>query len=120
MIQKFKKLRWLKKQNMLDLVPVRKASFEKRNEKMISIQVKRFPFINLARLLGKSEYVYVHLDEKGSQIWILIDGRRTVAQICEQIKQNSLFQQDEMLEERIAFFIKSLYQSQFIDFIYNE
>lgn len=119
MLGKIKKQRWLKKQNMLDLVPVQKVSFNFTDNKRIVLKIKRFPIKGMAQIFGKSEFVQVTLDEKGSLVWQKIDGKKTIAQICSEVTSESTFENTEMLEERLAAFILSLYRQDFVDFVYD-
>lgn len=120
MFKKIKKQRQLKKQNMLDLIPIRKSAFIVREDQRIVLQIKRFPIQNMAKLFGKSEYIHISLDEKGSQLWQLFDGQNTLAQICNYLSQTKNFENEEMLEERVAAFALSLYRQNFIDFILTD
>jgi len=120
MFKKIKKLRWLKKQNMLDLIPIRTVPFTIRDDQRVVLQIKRFPVKGMAKLLGKSDFVQVTLDEKGSIVWLRIDGQKTISNICEEIDSTHAFAQQEMIEERVAAFILTLYRQDYIDFVYRE
>lgn len=119
MFRKIRKQRWLKRQNMLELVPYRKVPFEVSSDQRIVLQLRRFPIKGLARFMGKSEFVRISLDEKGSLVWKKIDSNRTIAQICAEIASHGTFDKMEMLEERVATFILSLYRQGFVDFMYE-
>jgi len=119
MLEKIKKQRWLKKQNMLDLVPITIVPFKIRDDQRVVLQLKRFPMSGLSKLFGKSDIVQVTLDEKGSNVWKTIDGKKTISRICEEIASHNTFDSQEMLEERVAAFILTLYRQNYIDFVFK-
>ncbi|MGC8803101.1 MAG: hypothetical protein ACP5PS_04930, partial [Bacteroidales bacterium] len=80
MFKKFRKQRWLMRQNMLELIPYPKVPFFISSDQRIVLQLRRFPVKGLAHLMGKSEYVNITLDDKGSLVWQKIDSSRTIAQ----------------------------------------
>ncbi len=116
-MRSYTKYKQLKNSNLLELIPVPLINYEKTTDNRIVLLVKRFPFKFLSQLFKKSEYIRITLDEKGSVFWNLIDGKKTIAQICKEISFYKIFDNEEMLEERLSAFALILYRQKAIDFI---
>lgn len=63
---------------------------------------------------GMDKGAYIRLDEHGTAVWNLIDGRNTVKQICEQLSGH--FAGSENYEDRILIFIGQLQAQGFISY----
>ncbi len=89
----FKRRRILKNTSLHDLVPVRLVT---RWEEIttpegtkIDLKIPRFRNEKFARWFlpaGKSPYITIHLDLKGSAVWKNMDGTRNIEQIAEILK----------------------------------
>jgi hypothetical protein len=116
MFKKIKKQKWLKKQNMLDLIPVRTADFSVNTEQLISLKAKRFSSLKISKIFKKNDYFLVHLDKKGSIVWQYIDGLKNIAQITENLKNEPEFANVELVDELVVYFLSTLYNKKLIDF----
>ncbi len=112
-INQYKKNRWLKKQNFLDLVPYSISEYDYVDNK-VQIKQKRFPFQFLNKLFKKKPYYYIKLDEKGSKVWLLINKQHTVQQICDCLLTENA---DEKIVQQTCQFIMILYRKKLIDFV---
>ena len=104
------------KQNLFDLIPEISEHITTENEGGLSvITFPRFRNKFMQKYFvpkTKSAMIRVRLDEHGSAVWNLIDGKRTVEKIAEILAD--LFQQEENYEYRIASFVSQLYQQGFV------
>jgi hypothetical protein len=105
------------KVNMLDLVP-KKTMKWKRGDK-VSIVVPRARNIigkHFIDALGLKATYRVNLDEYGSAVWNLCDGKKTVEQIGDELKKN-YGKTVEPVYERLAIFIGILKREGLIVFV---
>jgi len=106
------------KVNFLDLIPERNCQWEEARDGKIDLMIPRFKnrfMKKIALKLGRSEFITIHLDALGSEVWDRIDGSHTVEQIGESVKkENEGF--THQLYERLAHFLSSLSKHQFIRF----
>ncbi len=104
--------------NLLDLIPKRIARFEESGDGLITILKPKFKNKMLVKYLMprvKSPNFKVNLDEFGSFVWKQCDGKRTVEQIGNLLKEK--FQDDiEPVYDRLALFIQSLARYRFIEY----
>lgn len=61
---------------------------------------------SFCRLLGKEENFTANLDEKGSIIWKLCDGRHTVRKILEELQQR--YPEEKDLDQRLFLYLYNL------------
>jgi hypothetical protein len=102
---------------MLDLVP-KKTMKWKRGDK-VSIVVPRARNIigkHFIDALGLKATYRVNLDEYGSAVWNLCDGKKTVEQIGDELKKN-YGKTVEPVYERLAIFIGILKREGLIVFV---
>ncbi len=103
--------------NLLDRVPCHAANLEWQTEDdgMVTLLVKNTGLFNriAQKLFKKPPVSYVHLDEQGSVVWPLIDGKKTVFAIGEHLKEQ-LGEAAEPLYERLAQFLNILKSYDFI------
>ena len=111
------------KQNLFDIIPI--VSKHITTEKEGALSVITFPRFNnrfMQKLFvpkNKSAIVRIRLDEHGTAVWSLIDGRRSVKKITELLADH--FQHEENYEYRIADFMLQLYKQGFVKKInYNK
>ena len=108
--------------NMLDLVPRARVSshWDEENERIV-LEVPRFrePVIGpwIQRLLpAHRKHFLVPLEDRGTLMWKLLDGRRTVGALAREVQQ--AFPEDrEQVPERVSQYMVGLYQNKFIEFI---
>jgi hypothetical protein len=89
----FKRRRILKSTSLHDLVPVRIVTrwdeISTPGGIKIDLKIPRFRNEKFARWFlpaGKSPYITLHLDVRGSAVWQRIDGNKTLEQIAEELK----------------------------------
>lgn len=103
--------------NLLDHVPCHAVDLEWQTEEngTVTLLVKNKGLFNriAQKLFKKPPISYVHLDEMGSVVWPLIDGKSTVFAIGEQLKAQ-LGEAAEPLYERLAQFLNILKSYDFI------
>lgn len=117
----FQRRKILKKINFLDLVPVRVHEHSVNENGKIDILVPRFTNVYFKRALQtrkKGDYFIIHLDEKGSLIWNMIDGIRNTEEIASilQKEHEEKFQPVDETQTRVTNFLSLLYQERYITF----
>jgi len=105
------------KQNLFDLIPEidERLTLEKEGELLV-ISFPRFKnkFFQRFVTIEKSKFIRVRLDEHGTAVWKLIDGKRTVEKIAELLAEH--FNHEENYEYRVTQFVGQLYKQGFINF----
>ena len=105
------------KQNLFDLIPEidERLTLEKEGELSV-ITFPRFKnkFFQRFVTIEKSKLIRVRLDEHGTAVWKLIDGKRTVGKIAELLAEH--FNHEENYEYRITQFVAHLFKQGFINF----
>ena len=75
--------------NLLDVIPCRSEHITvEREGETIVLSFPRFKYTWMQRFLvpkGMSKELHVHLEEHGTVVWELIDGKRTVREIIEKL-----------------------------------
>jgi hypothetical protein len=61
---------------------------------------------------NKSATIRIRMEENGSAVWNLIDGKQTIKEIVESLSEH--FQNEENYEYRIAAYVSQLYKQGFI------
>jgi len=117
----FKRRKILKKSNALDLVPVRLLNHEQREEGKLNILLPRFRRAWLAKYLAplnKEAFIRIKLDKFGSAAWLMMDGKKPVRQIADELEKEYPGTLDPPAEtaERVNKFMSVLYQQRFISF----
>lgn len=94
--------------NLLELTPVRVNEHEE-HEGLIRILIPKFKNKFLISLIPKtkSKFITVKLDEIGSATWLLINGKRKVSKIVEELREK-FGEKIEPAEERVSKFIGGL------------
>ena len=104
--------------NFLDFIPTIKKDLEWKMEidGKITVIYKHKGFTNkIANIIFKMpEKTQIHLDEMGSFVWINIDGKNSVYDISQKVRQR-FNSQAEPLYERICQYFKSLKSNGFIE-----
>ena len=65
---------------------------------------------------GMSPYIHVRLEDHGTAVWDLIDGKRTVKEIIELLANH--FEGEENYESRVTIFITQLRKDKFIKYLF--
>lgn len=109
--------------NLLLLVPVRKELEFTDIEGKVTLLIPKFKnqwFSSWFIPRHKTSHIHFRLDEIGSQVWRLIDGNKTVNDICNEMNPflTNLGKSTDHIEDRVAGFIKDLAKHEFI--ILNE
>jgi hypothetical protein len=102
---------------MLDLIPKRTMKW-KRGDKVSIVVPKARNIIgkHFIDALGLKPTYRVNLDEYGSAVWNLCDGKRTVEQIGDELKKN-YGKTVEPIYERLAVFVGILKREGLIVFV---
>jgi len=104
--------------NFLDFIPAIKKDLEWKTEtdgKITVIYKHRGLTSKIANIIFKMpEKTQVHLDELGSFVWINIDGKNSVYDISQKVKEQ-FNNQAEPLYERICQYFKVLKFNEFIE-----
>ncbi len=105
------------KDNFLDYVPRHNSLFpyEKTSDGLIEIKMRNKGLMKKITqvILRKPKFTYVKLERFGSFIWEQIDGKRTVHEIGQLVKEK-FGDEAEPLYERLCKYIKSLRTNGFI------
>lgn len=113
----------MKKDNYLENIPMRKEGlrWETDEQGMITLFVHNTGLMKkiTQKLFGKPEYTQVHLDENGSFIWPLIDGKKDIIALGELVKEH-FGEKAEPLYPRLAKFFEILASYGFVTFQDNE
>ncbi len=106
-----------KDDNFLDLIPVRTSSMKWHEDEngMIHIMIPRKEVIDrLVRLFKKTpDQMRVDLDEIGSSAWKMMDGTRTIGEIC-LLMTECHGEAVEPVHERVGTYINILRNNKFI------
>ena len=118
----FERRKVLKQINSLDLPPVRQMEFEINETGKVDILMPRFKHPVLKRALQprkKQEYIRIHLDDPGSAIWLQIDGKMNVHELCAQLQAiyPEKLNPPEETEDRVVKFLALLYQERYLTFL---
>jgi hypothetical protein len=105
--------------NLLELIPEVTVGFETNESRIVTILAPRFRNRLMLRLLVprlRNPWFRVSLDEIGSEVWLLCDGKRTIGEIGELLRAR--FQERvEPCYDRLAVFFRQLEEARFISFI---
>ncbi len=103
--------------NYLEKIPVRNESIGWKSDKknIVTLEIENKGFFNTVaqKLFKKPKTSFVHLDELGSFIWPLIDGKRSVHDIGILVKEH-FGEECEPLYERLSKFFEILKSYNFI------
>lgn len=106
------------KENYLDKVPAfsEKHSWRQEKDGMVTILMENTGFFNriFQKLLKKPKVSQIHLDEMGSFILPLVDGKRSVYDISVLVKEQ-FGDKAEPLYERLVKFMQVLEENGFVN-----
>ncbi len=106
-------------ENYLDKIPRRSSRLnwvEEDNGLVILEQQNSGAINRLAQILIKKPRIsYIHLDELGSFIWLLIDGNKNIYRIAQEVSRH-FGENAEPLYERLAKYFETLKSYGFVEF----
>jgi len=109
----------MNKKNPFDLIP--HISEHITTEKEGELSVITFPRFRSKFMQkyfvpkNKSAAIRVRLDEHGTAVWDLINGKRTIREITESTAKH--FRDEENYEYRVAAFFSQLYKQGFVKYL---
>lgn len=78
-------------QNYLDKCPQRPHNMEwsKDENQIVTLSIENKGFFNRVaqKLFKKPRISYIHLDELGSFVWLLLDGKKTIFELGEDVNK---------------------------------
>ena len=105
-------------QNFLEFVPKRSEALTwKTDEKgLVTLDVENTGFFNrlAQKLFHKPEHSYIHLDELGSFVWPLIDGKKNIIELGKEVDAR-FGESAAPLYERLAKYFHILESYHFIE-----
>ncbi len=108
--------------NLLDLIPKKILPDTQNGNGRITVLKPKFKSKFMTTYLVpklKSPFYKVKLDEFGSYVWNVIDGKLTVEEIGKKLQEN-YSEKIEPVYERLSVFIQSLKRYQFIEYVNYE
>ncbi len=113
----FQRRRILKKLNYLDATPIRNCEFETNETGIVTLVIPKFKNkkFNDFMLGPRKRYFRLTLEELGSAVWLQIDGRTKVSDICTKVYE-ICGEKIMPAEERVTKFLTTLYESRYITF----
>lgn len=103
-------------ENYLDRIPMHRENLAwSADSGKITLEIENKGVFNkiAQKLLRKPKISYVHLDDMGSFIWPLIDGKKTIADIGKAVEEN-FGENANPLYERLAKYFQILDSYNFI------
>ena len=96
------------KPNYLEMIPVRNPEINWTTDEagIITLEIENKGVANriAQKLLKKPKITYIHLDENGSFVWPLIDGKRTVMDIAQLVDAHFGEKAKPLYERLVKFF----------------
>ncbi len=108
--------------NLLDLIPKRIIEYEIGDDDLVTLLAPRFSNRLLKRWLQprlKRPYLGVRLDEIGTAVWLLCDGKRTVKEIAGPLRER-FAEEIEPCFDRLSVFLRNLEGNRFICYVNYE
>ena len=112
----------LQEVNLLDLIPERIVEHEVGDDNLVTLLAPRFKSGILRKWLQprlKRPFLKIKLDEIGSAVWLLCDGKRTVKDIAQPL-QERFRDSIEPCYDRLGVFLRQLEGARFIRYINYE
>ncbi|HNR66793.1 MAG TPA: PqqD family protein [bacterium] len=107
--------------NLLDLQPQHNVRWEVSEDQRVALIIPRIghPFLRkLFNPLMKNPDLRIFLDEYGSWVWQLIDGKKTVYQLGE-LLEGHFGEATQPVFERLGLFINQLARNRFVLLLNN-
>lgn len=102
--------------NLLELIPRRKVEFDVDDEQIVTVKLPRFQKRWMLEHLvprWKSPTINTRLDRIGSFMWLQCDGKRTVHEIAEHMREE--FGEDiEPVYDRLKLFLQQLGRREYV------
>lgn len=96
------------KQNYLEKIPTRNPNIGWTTDEqgIVTLEIQNKGLANrlAQKLLKKPKITYIHLDENGSFVWPLIDGKRTVTDIAQLVDEHFGEKAKPLYERLVKFF----------------
>lgn len=106
-------------ENYLEKIPVRSSyiKWTQSDDGKVTLEIENTGFFNrmAQKFFKKPKVSYVHLDNMGSFIWPVIDGKKDILSLGEFVKER-FGDECEPLYERLAKFFQILASYNFISF----
>ncbi len=103
--------------NYLDEIPLKneKINWSVDDKDIVTLEIENTGFFNKAaqKFFKKPKVSYIHMDEIGSFVWTVLDGRKNIIEIGELVKEH-FGERAEPLYERLAKYFKILESYNFI------
>jgi hypothetical protein len=102
--------------NLLEMRPLRLARWEERGDRVVLLRPRpkgRAPRVLLDRFLHLLAAHRLRLDEIGSASWLLLDGKRNVAEIATLLRER-FGERVEPAEERLGYLVRVLRREGFV------
>jgi len=114
----FQRRKILKKLNYMEATPIRKSEHETAENGIVTIVVPKFKNqkLNNFLFLPRRRYFRISLDELGSEVWLQINGKIKVTEICHNVSE--IFgDRISPVEQRVTKFLTTLYEARYISFV---
>lgn len=108
----------LKKANYLNLTPMRLLQDEVGEDNKVALLFPKFEGKLTKKYIApmlKSPYIRMRLDEFGSAVWLVIDGKKKVQEIADELVQQ-FGDKIQPVEQRLTKFLTLLYTQKVITF----
>lgn len=96
------------KPNYLERIPVRnpEITWTTDEQGIITLEIQNKGLANriAQKLLRKPKITYIHLDENGSFVWPLIDGKKSVMEIAQLVEEHFGEKAHPLYERLVKFF----------------
>ncbi len=107
------------KENFLDKKPYRNPNIEWNTEEngIVTLEIENKGFYNkiVQKLFKKPKISYIHLDEMGSFVWPIIDGKIDITDLGKEVDKH-FGEKAHPLYERLAKYFQILNSYGFVEF----
>ena len=100
-------------QNIYELVPVQKRTFDENDDGTVDVLIPRYGEGRVSRLMKQvlsKEPVRIHLDDVGTSVWRLWDGTHSVLEIAESLHKK-FGSRIEPVYDRLEMFLEQMRSS---------
>jgi hypothetical protein len=114
----FKRRQILKATNFLDLIPMRIQGHRMGDDGLVNIIIPKFGNQRFARWfipLRKPTQITIKLEKFGSSSWLLMDGKRSMQEICDILLQE-YGDEIQPVTERMSKYVSLLYHQDHVTF----
>lgn len=106
-----------KEENLLDMIPKQKRESRMSGDGTVDVFIPRFGDNWFGAILGrlfKNKPIHLHLDDVGTAVWNLCDGRRTVYDIGKSMEEKFGDRIDPVYE-RLGLFLHQMKKAGIVD-----